>query len=74
MRQLFIIIILFTAIPLLQWQIPISLLFGEKLNSPGLEFGPEGGYNWSFISELISVPVKKPVDSTLILMKLFNKK
>jgi len=28
------------------------LIFGEKLNSPGLEFGLEGGFNWSDISEL----------------------
>lgn len=28
-------------------QVVISLLFGEKLNQPGLEFGLEGGFNWS---------------------------
>jgi hypothetical protein len=28
------------------------MLFGDKLNSDGLEFGLEAGYNWSSISEL----------------------
>jgi hypothetical protein len=28
-------------------QVLISLLFGEKLNAPGLEFGMEGGVNWT---------------------------
>lgn len=31
-------------------QILISLLFGEKLNSPNLEFGVEGGFNRSTLS------------------------
>lgn len=31
-------------------QILISIIFGDKLNSPNLEFGLEGGYNWSKIS------------------------
>jgi hypothetical protein len=33
-------------------QILISLLFGEKLNSPRVEFGIEGGVNFSSISNL----------------------
>lgn len=33
-------------------QILLSLLFGDKLNSDGLEFGLEGGYNWSNIGNL----------------------
>ncbi len=33
-------------------QILISALFGDKLNSDGLEFGLEGGFNWSDISDL----------------------
>lgn len=37
-----------------QSQVLISLLFGDKLNSEGLEFGLEGGFNWSTISELES--------------------
>lgn len=33
-----------------QSQVLISLLLGDKLNSEGLEFGIEGGYNWSKVS------------------------
>ncbi|MCJ7468425.1 MAG: PorT family protein [Maribacter sp.] len=33
-------------------QILLSILFGDKLNSDGLEFGLEGGYNLSDISKL----------------------
>ncbi|MFC2126656.1 porin family protein [Bacteroidota bacterium] len=33
-------------------QVLISLLLGDKLNSEGLEFGMEGGVNWSGISDL----------------------
>ena len=33
-------------------QVLLSLLFGDKLNSDGLEFGLEGGFNWSNISDL----------------------
>ncbi|WP_152286793.1 porin family protein [Flavicella marina] len=32
-------------------QVLLSLLFGDKLNSPGLEFGLEGGVNWANISD-----------------------
>lgn len=31
-------------------QVLISIILGDKLNSPNLEFGLEGGYNWSSIS------------------------
>ncbi len=37
-----------------QAQVLISLLFGEKLNSPNIEFGLEGGANWSHISGIES--------------------
>lgn len=33
-------------------QVLISLLFGDKLNAPGVEFGLECGYNWSTLSKL----------------------
>jgi hypothetical protein len=33
-------------------QILLSVIFGDKLNSEGLEFGLEGGVNWSDISTL----------------------
>jgi len=35
-----------------QSQVLLSILFGDKLNSDGLEFGLEGGFNFSDISEL----------------------
>ena len=35
-----------------QSQVLIALLLGDKLNSDGLEFGLEAGYNWSNISGL----------------------
>ena len=35
-----------------QSQVLLSILFGDKLNSDGLEFGLEGGFNWSSISQL----------------------
>ena len=33
-----------------QSQVLITLLLGDKLNSDGLEFGLEGGMNWTNIS------------------------
>lgn len=36
----------------MQGQVLISLLFGDMLNSEGLEFGLEGGFNWSKISKM----------------------
>lgn len=33
-------------------QILLTVLFGDKLNSDGLEFGLEGGFNWSDIAGL----------------------
>ncbi len=33
-------------------QVLISMLLGDKLNSPGIEFGLEAGFNWSIIEEL----------------------
>ncbi len=37
-----------------QSQVLLSLIFGDKLNSEGLEFGLEGGVNWSSIANLES--------------------
>ena len=45
-KHLTILAILFVSYNL-HSQVLISLLFGEKLNSPGLEFGLEGGFNWA---------------------------
>lgn len=36
----------------LQSQVLLSLIFGDKLNSDGVEFGLEGGYNFSNVSNL----------------------
>ncbi len=48
-----ILIIVFLAVSIgLKSQILISLLLGDKLNSEGLEFGLEGGINFSHISGL----------------------
>ena len=46
------IIILLIAGAAAQSQVLISLLLGDKLNSPNLEFGLEGGLNWTKISGL----------------------
>lgn len=37
-----------------QSQVLITLIFGDKLNTPDLEFGLEGGLNWSRISGMES--------------------
>ena len=41
-------------------QVLITIIFGDKLNSPNLEFGLEGGLNWSKIS---SFETAKPLTS-----------
>lgn len=45
-------IILFTLSTTANSQVLLSLLFGDKLNADGLEFGLEGGANWSDISNI----------------------
>lgn len=50
-KSLFIFGLLFIGIQA-HSQVLITILFGDKLNSPNLEFGLEGGYNWSNISGL----------------------
>ena len=54
MKKSLLIIILFSLAYSAQSQVLISLLFGDKLNSDGVEFGLEGGYNYSNISGLES--------------------
>jgi len=51
-RKLLVLIALVFAGYQVQSQVLITILFGDKLNSPNLEFGLEGGYNWSQISGL----------------------
>lgn len=49
-KYLFIILVFFSTIQVAQSQILITLLLGDKLNSPNLEFGLEGGINWTQIT------------------------
>lgn len=53
MRAILLSLLLFVSVSA-KSQILISLLFGDKLNSPNVEFGLEGGVNWSNISGLES--------------------
>ncbi len=50
MRKYLLIIALLFVSAESQSQVLISLLLGDKLNSDGLEFGLEGGFNWTKIS------------------------
>ncbi|MGE6356882.1 porin family protein [Flavobacterium sp. NPDC079362] len=50
-KGLLLLIALFCIVPA-RSQVLISLIFGDKLNSPFLEFGLEGGVNFSTISDL----------------------
>lgn len=50
-KKFLILAVLLTGINA-QSQVLLSILFGDKLNSDGLEFGLEGGVNWSDISQL----------------------
>ncbi len=49
-KYLLIILVLFGTIQIAQSQVLITLLLGDKLNSPNVEFGLEGGINWAQIS------------------------
>ncbi len=49
MKKLFLFILVLGMTPLAHSQILISLLLGDKLNSDAIEFGLEGGFNWSKI-------------------------
>ena len=50
-RHIILIVIMLLSVNL-HSQVLLSLIFGDKLNSEGLEFGLEGGVNWSNISNL----------------------
>ncbi len=50
MKKIIVIVFLLFSGLQTQGQVLISLLFGDMLNSDGLEFGLEGGFNWSNIS------------------------
>lgn len=51
MKRLLLIVLLFVT-GLSHSQVLLSLIFGDKLNSEGLEFGLEGGVNFSNISNM----------------------
>lgn len=51
MKKLFVVVFLLFAVSS-HSQVLISLVLGDKLNSEGLEFGLEGGWNFSSISDL----------------------
>jgi hypothetical protein len=52
MKKYLMIVFLLIAGVTAQSQVLITLLLGDKLNSDGLEFGLEGGMNWTNISGL----------------------
>ncbi|MFC0777490.1 porin family protein [Flavobacterium sp. HJSW_4] len=52
MKKGFLIFVTFFCITTAQSQVLISLIFGDKLNSEFLEFGLEGGVNFSTISNM----------------------
>lgn len=54
MKKGLLLLIVFFSITSARSQVLISLIFGDKLNSPFLEFGLEGGVNFSDISGLES--------------------
>ena len=54
MKKYLILLLLACSAYQAQSQVLISLLFGDKLNSPGMEFGLEGGINFSQINGLDS--------------------
>lgn len=54
MKKGLLLLVTFFCINQAQSQVLISLIFGDKLNSPFLEFGLEGGINLSDISNLDS--------------------
>ena len=54
MKKILFFIALFFSFHSAQSQVIMSLIFGDKLNSPNIEFGLEGGANFSSISNLDS--------------------
>ena len=52
MKKFLLIVFILIAGMTAQSQVLITLLLGDKLNSEGLEFGLEGGLNWTKISGL----------------------
>ncbi len=44
-----IALIMFSSVQMVQGQVLLSLIFGDKLNSEGVEFGMNGGFNLSYL-------------------------
>lgn len=54
MKKILLLTVLFFSFQAAESQVIMSLIFGDKLNSPNIEFGLEGGANFSTISNLDS--------------------
>lgn len=54
MKKLLLIFFFFAVLIPLKSQILITILLGDKLNSDGLEFGLEGGLNWTSLNGMES--------------------
>lgn len=54
MKKSILVIALFFSFQAVRSQVIMSLIFGDKLNSPNIEFGLDGGVNFSSISNLDS--------------------
>lgn len=54
MKKILLFIALFFSFHTAESQVIMSLIFGDKLNSPNIEFGLDGGVNFSSISNLDS--------------------
>ena len=52
MKKILFLVIFLISASMVQSQVLITLILGDKLNSDGLEFGLEGGLNWTKISGL----------------------
>lgn len=52
MKQFLIFVLILFSIPSVKSQVLISLVFGDKLNSPNIEFGLDGGLTLSTIDNL----------------------
>lgn len=53
-NRLILVLVFFCFIPSVHSQVLISAIFGDKLNSEKIEFGLDGGLNWSRITNLES--------------------
>ncbi len=51
-KYILIFVLILSGITSANSQVLITLLLGDKLNSDGIEFGLEGGLNWSLINNL----------------------